>query len=271
MPIALLFAPLLATAAATTTTTSTAVVVGAVAAGAGGTAAAGTGIWYFFFRGKESESPPKAHQDSVKRQNQKTRRRIHNAEEAVTLLRQGVRDGIDEVRAALVSEEESKVGLRQSVNSIVGINQQLVAATRDVVSSTVAMSHLLPVVQEMAEKTDADSVALVAKLGTLNQQLDAREGEIKQARTDIENLNGLVGTQGRAVEQLTGVVRTLTVENEDLRSSLTSQKHKYERLEVAAKHADHNHRLFKRAVQESVIPPADRVSTQTVSTQTSFK
>ena len=154
---------------------------------------------------------------------------------------------------------------------MVGVTQQLAAAKRDVVSSTAVMSNSLPVVQELAEKTGQDSVAVVARLDTLNQHLDAREGEIKRARIDIEKLTEVVDTQGRAVEQLTGVVKTLTDENEDLKGSLTSQHQKYARLEDAAKHADNNHRLFRRAVQESGIPPADRVSTQTVSTQTFFK
>ncbi len=209
MPIALLFAPLLATAA--TTTTSTAVVAGAVAAGAGGTAVAGTGIWYFFFKGRESESQTKVHQDSVKRQNQKTRKRISDAEEAITLLRQGVREGVDEVRAALASEEAARVDLRQSVNSMVDITQRLSTATRDVVSTNTTILGALPVVQGLAEKTAEDSVAVVSRLAELNQQIEVREGEIRQAKSDVEKLTEVFDTQGRAVERLTEAVRTLTV------------------------------------------------------------
>lgn len=269
MPIALLLAPLLATA--TVTTTSTATIVGAAAAGAGGTAAAGTGIWYFFFREKEPEKPSRAHQDSVNQQNIRTRRRIDDAEEAVSLLRRDVNKGISDVRSALANSVDSTQALQQSVNSMVGVTQQLAVAKRDVVSSTEVMSNALPVVQELAENTGQDSLAVVARLDTLNQHLDAREGEIKRARIDIEKLTEVVDTQSRAVEQLTGVVKTLTDENEDLKGSLASQHQKYARLEDAAKHADNNHRLFRHAVQEFGTLPVDRVSNQTISTQTFFK
>lgn len=101
--------------------------------------------------------------------------------------------------------------------------------------------------------------------------LGEREGEIRLAKKKIENLSEVVVTQSTVIEQLTEAVRKLTGENHDLRNCLTEQKHKYERLESAAKHAQRNYRLFRSSIQESMIQPVDRDSTQLTLTQTFFR
>ena len=237
-PIAMLVLPgLMASAGATTTATvSAAAVAGGVAAGAGGVGT-GVGLWYYFFGSSDKSQPETtaAHKQSVSKQNEMTKKKVDDAAKSVASLKKEVKDSAFEVQAASSAVTGAAQNLNTSVSSMVIVQQQLSETAKKVSDSTTKMADSLPQVTILSDKTEKGLDAVASKLGIQTQKLEDHRVELVDAKEKVGKLTEIIDIQGRTIEQLTGAIQHLSDENDGLRTTITAQHQKYQKLETAAK------------------------------------
>jgi len=273
-PIAMLFlAAASGTTATATATASTAAIIGGVAAGAGGTVSAGAGIWYFFFKDSENPkpAPSAAHQQSMNKQNNMTKKKIDDAAAAVSYLKKDVKDSAVAVKTASGVVAGAAQNLHASVDSMTSIQQQLSEAAKKVATSTTVMSNSLPIVTDLAAKTEKGLGDVATRLETQTQKLEVHKADLVDAKEKIGKLTEIIDIQGRTVEQLTESVQLLSDENGELKTTITTQHQKYQKLEAAAKKTHENNRFFRQVIEESGKGAVLKPESQDASTQTCSK
>lgn len=247
--------PLLLLAPAAASTTSTAAIITAVSAVAIDVTAIGTGIWYFFFK-KEPLGITIDHEASLRRQRRRIERRINDARDVVTAL--DTTAAVEGARVALSNVAETIQHLQSSAEVMAGTSHHLEQTSRVIQQSSEALATSIPPLAQLADRIHDESEEVVVRIEALHQQLGEQQVELSQAKVDIKELTETVHGQAATIVRLTGALETLTVDNGHLKATIQHQDIKYKKLETAAIHADQNHRLFKKAVQESTKVTQDK-------------